>query len=53
MNARIRERGYHVAVGWEYAEGKDVDLIKLVGEAEADMYRDKAEYYKEHDRRHR
>lgn len=53
MNAQITERGYHAAVGYEYHSGKNVDINNLIVQAESKMYKDKAEYYKTHDRKAR
>lgn len=53
MNAQVKEKGYHAAVGYEYFNSKDVDINKLIVKAESKMYKDKSEYYKEHDRRAR
>ena len=53
MKAQIREKGYHAAIGCEYYASRDVDINKLIVQAESKMYRDKADYYKEHDRRSR
>lgn len=53
MNAQITEHGYHTAVGYEFYQGKNVDMNSLIVTAESKMYRDKAEYYKQHERRAR
>lgn len=53
MNSQISEKGYHAAVGYEYSSSKDVDINKLIVTAESKMYKDKSDYYKEHDRRAR
>ena len=53
MNAQVIEKGYHVAVGYEFVDYKGVDINKLIIEAESKMYKDKSEYYKKHDRRAR
>ena len=53
MRERVKEAGYHVAVGYEYFDKRDVDINKLIVNAESKMYKDKAEYYKENDRRAR
>ena len=50
MNAQIGEKGYHVAVGYEYVDHKGVNMNKLIVEAESRMYKDKSEYYKKMDR---
>lgn len=53
MKAQIKEQGYHAAIGCEYYASKDVDINKLIVKAESKMYKDKSDYYKEHDRRSR
>ena len=53
MNAQIQERGYHAAVGYEYHSGGNADICSIIMQAESKMYKDKAEYYKHHDRRAR
>ena len=53
MNEQVTEKGYHAAVGYEYADHKGVSMNKLIVEAESMMYKDKSEYYKKHDRRAR
>ncbi len=51
MNTQINEKGYHVAVGYEYDDSKEVDISRLIVTAESKMYKDKSDYYKVHDRR--
>lgn len=53
MNAQITEKGYHAAVGYEYHTGKNADINSMIVQAESKMYKDKAEYYKQHERRER
>lgn len=53
MKARVRARGYHVAVGHGYSDQPDDGIGALVSSAESRMYRDKAEFYSTHDRRRR
>lgn len=53
MNAQIKEQGYHAAVGYEFVESRDADINKVIVMAESKMYKDKADYYKDHDRRAR
>ena len=50
MNVQITEKGYHAAVGYEYHSGKNADINSMIVQAESKMYRDKADYYKQHDR---
>ena len=47
----VEAAGYHVSIGYEYGDG--VKFSELVSHAEANMYRDKAEYYKKNDLRQR
>ena len=53
MKEKIEKQGYHTAIGYEYLEGKDMTIDKLIVAAEAKMFRDKAEYYRARDRRGR
>lgn len=53
MKAQIKEQGYHAAIGCEHYAARDVDINKLIVQAESKMYKDKSDYYKEHDRRSR
>lgn len=50
MHEQIREHGYHAAVGYEYHSGKNADVSSMIVQAESKMYKDKAEYYKQHER---
>ncbi len=51
LNAHVREKHYHIAVGYEVQEVEKIDMNQLIVQAESKMYRDKSEYYKRHDRR--
>ena len=53
LRERVIEAGYHVAVGYEYCTDRNTDINKLIVTAESKMYKDKADYYKENDRRAR
>lgn len=48
---QIAAEGYHAAIGYAYAEGKDIDINALIVQAESGMYRDKSDYYQQHNRR--
>ena len=41
----ITEKGYFTSIGYAFHEGKDVDINKLIIDAETRMYKDKAEFY--------
>ncbi|MCR4686341.1 MAG: GGDEF domain-containing protein [Lachnospiraceae bacterium] len=49
----VEDKGFHMAVGYEMAETKDIDMNNLVVSAETKMYKNKSEFYKLHDRRRR
>ena len=51
MSMQITSQGYHAAVGYEYHDSPKVDINNLIVLAESKMYREKSEYYKQHDRR--
>jgi diguanylate cyclase (GGDEF)-like protein len=53
LNDLITKRGYHAAVGYEYHKGKNLNINKLIVEAESKMYKDKDEYYKVNNRKSR
>ncbi len=65
IRASLADEGYHVSIGYEFAEAASEDvgasesaeaderLRGLISRAEASMYSDKAEYYRAHDRRRR
>ena len=53
MNEQVREKGYHMAVGYEYCTSKNEDINRFIIKAESKMYKDKSDYYKVHDRRAR
>ena len=53
LNSHVREKHYHIAVGYEVQNIDRIDMNKLIVQAESKMYRDKAEYYKQNDRRQR
>ncbi len=53
IKEQVREKGYNIAVDYEYTDSKNVDINKLIVEAESKMYKDKSNYYKIHDRRAR
>ena len=48
----IESAGYTIAYGVEYRL-HDLDLEDMVNKADAKMLKNKAEYYRTHDRRHR
>lgn len=53
MKAQISERGYHTAIGYEFVDARSINMKELIVMAESKMYKDKSEYYKQHDRRTR
>ncbi len=53
LNENVMEEGYHAAVGYKYCTERKTDINKLIVEAESEMYKSKAEYYKTHERRKR
>ena len=53
MKEQVTEAGYHTAVGYEYYNEKNVNINNLIVMAESRMYKDKSDYYKQHDRRAR
>ena len=53
IKTAVKGAGYHVAVGYEYFTGKNIDINKLIVDAESKMYRDKEEYYMLNERRAR
>lgn len=53
MKQMIAEQGYHAAMGYEHRKKDNLEMNSLIVVAETKMYRDKAEYYKHHDRRAR
>lgn len=53
MKERISEKGYHAAVGYEFSESRSVNMNNIIVVAESKMYKDKSDYYKQHDRRSR
>ena len=53
MKQMIAEQGYHAAMGYEHRKKDNLEMNSLIAVAETKMYRDKAEYYKHHDRRAR
>ncbi len=53
LKDKVTERGYHTAIGYEYCDTKNVNINDLIMKAETKMYKDKSEYYKQHDRRSR
>ena len=53
LTGRVEEMGYHAAVGYEFMPHPVLDINKLIVQAESKMYKDKSEYYKNHDRRAR
>lgn len=53
MRLLIAEQGYHAAMGYEFREKDGININTLILGAESKMYKDKTEYYKNHDRRAR
>jgi diguanylate cyclase (GGDEF)-like protein len=51
--SQVEEKGYHTAVGYEVMNHSELDVNQLIVQAESKMYKDKSEYYKNHDRRAR
>ena len=51
MRELIAENGYHAAIGYEFAEAKNMNIGNIIVMAESKMYKDKSDYYKQHDRR--
>jgi len=48
---KLKARGVAIAVGWEWIE-VSADINKAIKNADEEMYKDKARYYKRHERRH-
>ncbi|RKM59256.1 diguanylate cyclase [Butyrivibrio sp. CB08] len=48
---RTKAKGVAIAVGWEWSDNSS-DVNKLIKKADDEMYKDKARYYKSHERRH-
>jgi diguanylate cyclase (GGDEF)-like protein len=48
---KLKVRGVAIAVGWEWIE-VSADINKAIKLADEEMYKDKARYYKSHERRH-
>lgn len=48
---KLKARGVAIAVGWEWIEVSG-DINKAIKNADEEMYKDKARYYKNHERRH-
>ena len=46
----LAKNNYHVAVGYEFCDAKDVDINTLIVSAESKMYKEKSEYYKNNER---
>ncbi len=53
LKKRIYAQNYHAAIGYQYFEGKGLDVNDLIMKAESKMYKNKAEYYNKHNRRSR
>ena len=55
ITAALQAEGYHISVGVSSAGAEALDMAALTAEAEAEMYRDKHEFYRHssHDRRRR
>lgn len=53
LKEQVTERGYHTAIGYEYCDTKNINIYNLIVMAESRMYKDKSDYYKQHDRRSR
>ena len=53
MKDKIAEQKYHAAIGYEFVDEKNVNISSLIVMAESKMYKDKSDYYKQHDRRAR
>ncbi len=49
----IEDKGYHVAIGYELQFRENFNMDSLIKTAEQNMYDDKEEYYKNHNRRGR
>ena len=49
----LEEEGYHAAIGSSICKVRDIDLEKLVTNAEVIMYREKKYYHEKHNRRRR
>ena len=43
---KISEKSYHIAIGYEYQTVENVDMNRLIIQAESKMYADKSEYYR-------
>ena len=48
---KTKAKGVSIAVGWEWSESS-ADVNKIIKKADEEMYKDKARYYKSHERRH-
>ena len=53
IKERIAEHRYHAAIGYEYSNDRNLNMNSLIVTAESKMYKDKSDYYKQHDRRER
>lgn len=53
MREQIAGQGYHAAIGYEFADARNMNIGNIIVMAESRMYRDKSDYYKQHDRRER
>ncbi|MBQ8107653.1 MAG: GGDEF domain-containing protein [Ruminococcus sp.] len=50
LSMQITDQGYHAAMGFEFYDNRGVDMNNLILLAETKMYKDKSDYYKQHDR---
>ena len=53
LKEKIAVAGYHAAIGYEFSDIKNVNMNDLIVTAESNMYKDKSDYYRRHDRRSR
>ena len=51
MRRFVESKGYFISIGISGQKGGQINLEKLIAEAEAEMYREKKTYYQRHDRR--
>lgn len=49
MKEKVDYAGYHIDVGYKFAKLGSGVFHELVSRAEANMHKDKAEYYKKND----
>ena len=50
METEILDENYHAAIGYSFTTELGTDISKLVSDAEANMYKEKTEYYKMRER---